>query len=151
AEVLSGFTPDPDAILRSLGTVEARGWTALYDALCLAAQGLRKSHNQRKAVIVFSDGGDNNSRYSESEIISILREADVQVYAISILTQSKSLERFAEETGGSALVVRRMEELPAAVETLSRQVRSEYLIGYSPGVIQNDGKYHRIRLEVQPP
>jgi VWFA-related protein len=100
---------------------------------------------------VFSDGGDNNSRYSETELIRILREADVQVYAVGMFERPRSLERMAEETGGSVLWVHKLDELPAAVETLSRQIRNEYLVGYSPASIQNDGKYHRIRVEVQPP
>jgi VWFA-related protein len=101
--------------------------------------------------VVFSDGGDNNSRYSEPELISLLREADVQVYALSMFERPRSLERIAEETGGRAFWVKKLDDLPAAVETLSRQIRSEYLIGYSPGTVHNDGKYHRIRIEVQPP
>src|SRR4051794_35422083 len=151
AELLTGFTQDTSEISRELGFVEPRGWTALFDAVCLATQQIRKAHNQRRVLVVFSDGGDNNSRYSESELISMLREADVQVYAVSMFERPRSLERIAEETGGRALWVRKLEDLPAAVETLSRQIRSEYVIGYSPGEIPKDGKYHRVRIEVKPP
>jgi len=101
--------------------------------------------------VVFSDGGDNNSRYSEPDTIRLLREADVEVYAVSMFERPRSLERIAEETGGRALWVKKLDELPATIETLSRQIRSEYVVGYSPGSVQNDGKYHRIRVEVQPP
>jgi len=151
AEILSPFTHDVGDISRRLSAVEPRGWTALFDAVCLATQQVRKGRNQRKVLVVFSDGGDNNSRYSEPELIRFLREADVQVYAISMFERPRSLERIAEETGGRALWIHKLDELPAAVETLSRQIRSEYMIGYSPAEIHNDGKYHRIRVEVRPP
>jgi Ca-activated chloride channel homolog len=151
AEVLSSFTEDSEQISRQLSFVEPRGWTALFDAVCLAAHRGRQAHNQRKVLLVFSDGGDNNSRYSESELIHMLREADVQVYAISMFEKPRSLERITEETGGRALWVKKLDELPAAMELLNRQIRSEYLIGYTPGAAPNDGKYHRVRVEVRPP
>src|SRR5262249_41342090 len=97
------------------------------------------------------DGADNNSRYSEGELLRLLREADVQVYALSLAEKARALDRITGETGGRTVLVRRMEDLPTAIETLNRQIRSEYLIGYSPGAARNDGKYHRIRIEVQPP
>lgn len=151
AELLAPFTRDAGEVSRRLNFIQPKGWTALYDAVCLATQQNRKAHNQRKVVVVFSDGADNNSRYSESELIRLLREADVQVYAIGMFEKPRVLQRMTEETGGRALWVRRMEDLPAAVDTLNRQIRSEYLIGYSPAAAPNDGKYHRIRVEVQPP
>jgi Ca-activated chloride channel family protein len=58
----------------------------------------------------------------------------------------------ADETGGKAFWVRKMEDLPDAIEAMNRQIRSEYVLGYSPGVGQNnDGKYHRVRVQVRPP
>jgi VWFA-related protein len=151
AEVLNSFTSDLEEISRQLASVEPRGWTALFDALCLGTHQVRKGRNQRKVMVVFSDGADNNSRYSQSELTSLLREADVEVYAISLFEKPRVLERLTEETGGRALWVRKLEDLPEAMETLNRQIRSEYMIGYNPGTIQNDGKYHRIRVEVAPP
>ncbi len=151
AQVVMGFTRRPEDIARGLSFVEPRGWTALFDAMMLGAQVVRKGANQRKVLVVFSDGGDNNSRYSEGELAALLRERDVKVYALSIVERSRALDRLADETGGRAFWVRNVGDLPAALETLSRQMRSEYLVGYSPGELVNDGKYHRIRVEVQPP
>jgi Ca-activated chloride channel homolog len=151
AEILSRFTPDANEISHQLGGVEAHGWTSLFDALCLGVHLVHKGTNQRKVMIAFSDGSDNNSRYSESELISQLREADVEVYAISMFEKPRSLDRIADETGGRAFWVKRMEDLPEAIETLNRQMRNEYLLGYSPSAIENDGKYHRVRVQVRPP
>jgi Ca-activated chloride channel family protein len=85
------------------------------------------------------------------EMISILREADLRVYAVSIFEKSALLDKICEETGGRAVWVRKMTELPDAMERLSKEMRSEYIVGYTPDGRQNDGRYHRVRIAVQPP
>jgi VWFA-related protein len=151
AQLLSGFTQDASQISRELGGIEAGGWTALNDSIVLAAHESHKAHNQRRMLLVLSDGGDNNSRYSVGEMISMLREADVRVYAISIYERSTLLERVCEETGGRAIRVRKLAELPEAMSQLSLEMRSEYVVGYTPETPNNDGRYHRVRIAVQPP
>ncbi len=151
AQLLTPFTQNWETISRDLSAVQPGGWTSLFDAVGLAMHEARKGRNQRKVLVVLSDGEDNNSRYSLTELISMLREADVQVYAVTMFERPRSLERMAEETGGRTLWLRKLDDLPSAVETLNRQIRSEYLIGCVPGAIENDGKYHRLRVEVQPP
>ena len=151
AELASGFTRNPSDLWRAIAGVEAKGWTALIDAVILATQHVRKGKYQRKVLVVLTDGNDNNSRYSEGELLSMLREADVRVYALSIIERSRFLQKICEETGGRAVWVRHMTDLPSAVEELSDQIRSEYLVSYSPAALQNDGRYHRVRIEVQPP
>jgi len=150
-ELLTAMTRNSDKISQELNWVEPRGWTALFDAVFFATHEVRKGRNERKVLVVFSDGSDNNSRYSESELISMLRETDVQVYTVSLFERSRPLERIAAETGGRALWLRKLDDLPSAMETITRQIRSTYLIGCVPGEVKNDGKYHRIRVEVQPP
>jgi len=151
AEIMVPFTNQPDEISRSLSSLDARGWTALLDAICLATHQVRKGKYQRRVLVVLTDGDDNNSRYSMGELISMLREADVRVYAISMIERPRSLQRICEETGGRAVWVRKMAELPGAMEELSRQIRSEYLVSYHPVDLQSDGRYHRVRIEVAPP
>jgi len=150
-EMLASFTQRPDDILAPLTRVEAKGWTALNDAVMLAAQTARKARQARHVLVVITDGDDNNSRYSDSELVSLLREADVQVYAISLIERSRFLQRICEETGGRSVWVHRMADLPSAMEELSRQIRSEYLISFRPADSQDDGRYHRVRIEVDPP
>src|SRR3954453_21294681 len=96
----------------------------------MAENQIRKAHNQLRVLLVISDGGDNNSRYSVAELIRMLREADVRVYAISIFERSTLLERVCEETGGRTIRVRKLGELPEAMEQLSQEMRSEYVVGY---------------------
>jgi VWFA-related protein len=151
AQLLSPYTRDASTVSRELNGIEAKGWTALNDAIVLAAHQSRKASNQRRVLVIISDGGDNNSRYSVGETMSMLREADVRVYAISLFDKSALLERVCEETGGRALQVHKLSELPEAMQRLSLEMRSEYMVGYSLDAPRNDGKYHRVRIAVQPP
>lgn len=151
AELLTPFTHNSDEISRQLSLPNAHGFTAMLDAICLATQQMRRAANPRKALLVLTDGVDNNSRYSERDLQRLLREADVRVYAIGLFQRPEFLEKIASETGGRALWVRRLADLPDAIQTLSREIRSEYLIGYMSHRPENDGKYHKVRVEVEPP
>ena len=96
AHLLSGFTSKPKDIYEALGVVQASGWTALLDAVALATNQIRLAKNPRKALLILSDGADNNSRFSEAEIRSRVLEADVRIYAIGILHRPKLLQQLAE-------------------------------------------------------
>jgi len=82
--LVNGFTQNSDDILRGLSSVQPEGWTALHDAICLGLHHLKSAKNSRKALFVLSDGGDNNSRFSEAEVRRLVREADVRVYSIGL-------------------------------------------------------------------
>jgi VWFA-related protein len=151
AKMLAPFTLDTEEIARQLASIEAKGWTALNDSIVLAANQSRKARNHRRALLVISDGGDNNSRYTVGEMISVLREADLRVYAVSIFEKSTLLEKICEETGGRALWVRKLSDLPDMMERLGQEMRSEYIVGYTPEGRQNDGRYHKVRIAVEPP
>lgn len=151
AELLTPFTRNLEAISQRLQSIDAQGWTALLDAIFLATHEVKRAGNPRKALVIFSDGADNNSRYSEAELLSIAREADVRVFAVSLFEHARFLERICDETGGQMIRVNKMTDLPDAMEQLSRQLRSEYLVGYSSKNQPNDGRYHKIRVEVRPP
>ena len=83
-ELVVGFTSNTEEIQNRLTFTQAKGRTALLDGVYLAMNQMKKAHNPRKAIIILSDGGDNSSRYTESEVKNLVREADVQVYAIGI-------------------------------------------------------------------
>ena len=149
--LLAGFTNNTDEISDWLHATRAGGWTALHDAICLGVHKMKTARNARKALLILSDGGDNNSRYSASEIRELVREADVRVYAISLLTGSRFLERISEESGGRMIKVRKLTELPEAIEKLSRDLRSQYVLGYYPSNPQPDGRYRKVRVQVKQP
>ena len=142
------FTPDVDEITTSLNLVKPQGWTAMFDAIYVAVNQMRRAKNPRRALLILSDGGDNNSRYSGAEVINLLREADVRLYAIGLFDNAHYLKRAAEDTGGAMVAVHNMNDLPDAIDKLSSQLRSQYLLGYYPVKAQNDGKFHKVKVLV---
>jgi Ca-activated chloride channel family protein len=148
ARLLGGFTAAPDEVYARLGFVQAKGWTALLDAVALSAHQMRSAKNRRRVLLVLSDGNDNNSRFSESEIRSMVIEGDLRIYAIGIGYRPRLLQQLANETGGNVLVAQSVGELPDVVQRLSAEIRSQYLLGYTPTVSHNDGKYHKVKVEL---
>jgi Ca-activated chloride channel family protein len=149
--LLGGFTTDPGEIQQRLGFIQAKGWTALLDALALSAHQMRSAVNQAKVLVVLSDGNDNNSRFTESEIRNIVVESDLRVYGIGLAHRPRFLQQIAEQTGGDVLVAQTLGELPDVIERLSREIRSQYLLGYSSTNTTNDGKYRRVKVELTRP
>src|SRR6201999_2786333 len=103
-EMVTGFTPEPEEILNRLTFVQSKGRTALLDGVYMAMNQMKKARNPRKAILIISDGGDNSSRYTESEVKNAVREADVQIYAIGIFEPVQSRGRTPEELSGPALL-----------------------------------------------
>jgi Ca-activated chloride channel family protein len=150
-ETVCDFTQDPGEIEDSVARIQSKGWTALFDAIYLGMHHMKRASNGRKVMLILSDGGDNNSRYNVREIRRLVREADVRLFAISILDRSAVLESLSEESGGRAFHVKKLEELPDLAAKLSLELHSEYVLGYSPSRQQNDGKYRKLTVELAKP
>jgi VWFA-related protein len=150
-QLLTGFTSEPDSIERRLGYVQPNGWTALLDAVGLGINQMRSAKNPRKVLLILSDGNDNNSRYTESEIRSRVMESDVRIFAIGLSYRPRLLQRLAEETGGSVLVAHDLSDLPEVVQRMSAEIRSQYLLGYSPRNEARDGKFRKVKVELMQP
>jgi VWFA-related protein len=150
-QFMGGFTPDIMQVSAWLHSMRAAGWTALNDAIYLGIQKMKTAKNTRKVILVLSDGGDNNSRYSTREIRNLVRESGVSIYTISFYQGSRLLESVSDETGGRLIHVHHLSELPDAIEKLSRAIRSQYVLSYYSSNSQNDGKYHRVRVELSQP
>jgi len=150
-ELAHPFTSYPEDIEKEMGTVTPKGWTALYDGMYLAIHHLRGALNAQRALLVVSDGGDNNSRYSESEIRDLIRESGVRIFSVSILERSQAMERFSEESGGHAFQAHKLEELSELAYKASALMHGEYVLGFSPGNRPRDGKYHSVKIQVAQP
>jgi VWFA-related protein len=150
-ETVCGFTKDTSEIEDGVSRIQSKGWTALFDAIYLGMHHMKRASNERKVMLILSDGGDNHSRYNEREIKRLVREYDVRLFAISILDRSPVLENLADESGGRAFHVKKLEELPGLAAKLSVELHSEYVLGYSPSKQQNDGKYRRLTVELVKP
>ncbi len=104
ADLVQPFTHNLEDIQNRLTFTQSKGRTALLDAIYLGLHEMKKAHNPRKALLVISDGGDNNSRYTEREIKNLVKEADVQIYAIGIYEPCANRGRTPEEAAGQGLL-----------------------------------------------
>ena len=163
-ELLVPFTADTDKIQSTLTFTQSKGRTALLDSVYLAMHEMKKAHNPRKALLIISDGGDNSSRYTETEIKNAVREADVQIFAIGIFESMGNrgrtpeeasgpglLNELAEQTGGREYAVENVSELPDIAAKIGIELRNEYIIGYSPKNRERDGKYRRVQVKLNQP
>ena len=129
---------------------ESKGSTALIDAVYMAMNEIKKSDRTRKALIVVSDGDDNNSRYTGSELKNLLKESQVLIYSVGIgLLRNPVLKQIAEQTGGH--LFRPDRGLADIAEKISVDLRNRYVLGYYPTNPARDGKYHKVEVELKPP
>lgn len=163
-EMSMDFTRDVEEIQNRLTFVQSKGRTALLDGVYLAINQMKKAHNPRKALVIISDGGDNSSRYTESEIKNQVREADVQIYAIGIFEPVSSRGRTAEEmsgpsllsdiaeqTGGRHFPVENLNELPDIAAKIGIELHNQYVLGYAPSNGEKDGKYRHVQVKLVQP
>lgn len=142
------------------------GYTHLYDAIWLASTDstLMPSQVGRKVLIVLSDGMDEGSKETLASAIEAAQKADVIIYAINITDPrmfstysiygggyngGSVLKKMAQETGGAYLHVTRGKDTGAAFEEIARELRTQYLLGYTPTDRARNGSYHRLRVRVK--
>jgi Ca-activated chloride channel homolog len=147
-QIVTRFTEDPTQIVSDLSSIQPQGWTALNDAIWLGVQTMKHAKNSRRALIVLTDGGDNNSRYSDSELRKLVQESDVRIYSIGIFERSDFLEKLGMDSGGRAFFAHKLQDLPKTIDKLSTEFRNQYVLGYYPHQHLNDGKYRRVRVEM---
>lgn len=156
--LLASFTDSLEDIESILRPIQPGGYTALWDAMYVGLREMRTARYGKKALLVISDGGDNSSRYTQAEIKSVLREADVQVYAIGIFESSPktpeetsgrwALDEITSATGGRLFVAHDSNDLRRAVRQISEELRTQYVLGYLPDKTTLDGKWHKIKVEM---
>ena len=159
--LLSDFTQSIESIQGQLVYAEPRGRTALLDSIYLAIAKMKEAHNQKKALLIISDGGDNHSRYTESEIKSLVKEADVQIYGIGLYsaapgtteeqTGPATLSSITDVTGGRTFTVDNPNELADVATKIGIELRNQYVLGYRPKTPVKDGKWRKIKVKLNPP
>jgi VWFA-related protein len=167
AKLAVGFTPDSDELQRRIAHARTIGRTSLLDAIHLAMVEMKRARHSRRALVILSDGGDNHSRYTAAEIRRAVAESEVEIYAMGIFDPGIDreearklspeerngphlLDELAEATGGRHFPVERLSDLAEIAERIGNQLRSEYVLGYSPEAAR-DGKYHRVVVELAAP
>jgi Ca-activated chloride channel family protein len=162
AQLLMDRTRDGDAVLDKLTLVQPKSNTALYDACYLGVEKVTRGAHQKKALLIISDGQDNNSRYNFTDVRRLLKESDVTVYAVGILggqdigsglgiSGQSLLDELASVTGGKSFYPNTSVELDEIFERIALELRHQYSIGYYPAGFVPDGKWHKLKVKVKPP
>ena len=171
---LSGFTTDVAALEGEIDAAKPGGMTALADTVYLGLSRMKNARRPRRALLIFSDGIDNYSRYSDAELMRVALEADVQVYTIILDAAAggasgtvpfrpglaakpwdrgperqgpEMLEKLSEKTGGLHFRVHGVADARDAMAKTGRALRNEYVIGYQPPASGQSGKWHRVHVK----
>jgi Ca-activated chloride channel homolog len=160
-EAVSDFTSSVDEIQNKLVFAVPRHRTALLDAIYMGISKMRQAKYPKKALLIISDGGDNHSRYTEGEIKSLVKEADVMIYAIGIYDRYASateerlgpqlLSDITELTGGRAFTIDNPNDLGDVATKIGVELRNQYVLGYRPNKVVRDGKWRKIKVKLLPP
>jgi VWFA-related protein len=160
-----GFTGKTQEIKDALLKIQTSGLTALLDAVKFALSQMKNAKNQRKAIVIVSDGGDNSSKYTATQIEDLVREADVEIYAMGVfdpllslalsreeVSGPRLLSEIATQTGGRAFAASISSDLPSVAARIAIELRNQYVLGYYPKAQVRDGKYHTVEVKIsQPP
>jgi Ca-activated chloride channel homolog len=162
AQLLMDRTRDGQSVLDKLMFVQTKNNTALYDACYLGVERVQRGAHPKRALLLISDGQDNNSRYTFNELRRVLKESDVVLYAIGILGGSDMgsslgmegqgiLDELAAVSGGKAFYPNSAAEMDDIFEQIALELRHQYSIGYRPANFVSDGKWHKIKIKLSPP
>jgi Ca-activated chloride channel family protein len=164
AQVIQGFTGNMKQIESHMTTLQSGGLTALLDAVDLGVREMKKAKNPRKALVIVSDGGDNHSRYTATDIKDVVREADTQIFAFGVfdpvifpqltneeVSGPRLLAQIADQTGGRAFGAAQFSQLPGIAEKIAIELRNQYVLAYAPTNKDRDGKYRRVEVKIQQP
>ncbi len=164
AELSSAFTNSIEDLQSRMMLTAPKGRTALLDAIYLGLSQMRGAHNGKRALLILSDGGDNHSRYNESDIKRLVKEADTQLYAIGIfdplgyrnrtpeeLNGPSLLGEVTEMTGGRVFAVENLNELPDIASKIGMELRNQYVLGYRPSNKAHDARWRKIKIKLRAP
>lgn len=150
-------TRDHEAVLDKLAKVAGHGKTALFDACHLGVNKVLKGAHRRRALLLISDGQDNNSHHTFEELRTVLTESDVSVYSIGVgeagndeqsIRGDEVLRDVAEATGGEFFRPGSSEEMYEVFERIALELRRQYSIGFRPTGFTPDGKWHRLKVKL---
>jgi VWFA-related protein len=158
-DLKADLTDDTNAIDRAIRDLRPGGGTTLYDAIYFACQDRlqrdQPSSKYRRAVIILSDGDDNNSRYTRDQALEMAQKADAVIFAISTNLSriesdgDKVLKYLTAETGGRPFFPFKVEDLEVSFENLASELRHQYNLSYRPEPLISDGLFHPIDLRVR--
>ena len=156
SQLVQDFTDNVQLLSAGVRRLRNGGGTALYDAIYRACKEKflkdRPDHPVRKAIVIVSDGEDNQSEVSRSQAIEMAQRAEVILYAIStddsglVMRGDKVLEQIAEATGGRAFFPFKMKDITHSFAAIEDELRSQYVVSYRPADFDADGRYRSIEI-----
>ncbi|MFQ5740526.1 MAG: VWA domain-containing protein [Acidobacteriota bacterium] len=153
--LLQDFTSRSDNIRNEISIANPKGRTALYDAIYLGLEKIRDARNEKKALIVITDGEDNSSRYTFSEVKESAKESDVQIYVIGEKGElgygRGIISEITRLTGGRPFFPNNFKQLDYFVDLIQTELRNQYVIGYSPSDRRFHGEWRKIKVRLNPP
>lgn len=155
------FTDSPENIRADIAFFRPKGQTALLDAIYLGIRKMREAKYGKKALVIISDGGDNHSRYTERELMLVVKESDIAIYAIGTFDRylptpeeilgPELLSNIAETSGGRAFILQNWAEMPKLARRIGVELRTQYVLGYNPGDRPHDGKWRKVKIKLKLP
>lgn len=153
------FTRNKDDLAETLDTIDTRGGTALHDALYLSLEHIREGKEDKKAILLISDGEDRDSRYKFNSVLEFARESQASIYVIGLFdpegersrAQKKAannLKELAEETGGKYFFPESADEVEALCTQVANDIRNQYTIGYKPSNAKRDGAWRAVNVKL---
>lgn len=159
AELVADLTDDTEKLNKAIRGLRAGGGTALYDAIFFACRDkLMQDHplyKFRRAMVILSDGDDNNSRYTRDQALEMAHKSDTVIYTISTNISGiegdgdKILRYFAEQTGGQVFFPFKARDLAQSFENIANELRHQYNVLYRPDPLKTDGLYHPVEVKVK--
>jgi len=152
--LVQDFTISPDEIVNRVVSVKAQGGTALYDAVYLGVEKARQGRHQKKALLVISDGLDNNSVYNQAELRELLQESGVPIYCIGrreLDIGAVNLKNISEWSGGHAFFPGDGPKNFDIYSNIANMLRHQYVIGFYPSDTASRDLWHKVMINVKAP
>jgi Ca-activated chloride channel family protein len=154
-KLAKAFTAKSSALQNEVAFQKPGGQTALYDAVYMGLDQIQRGKNEKKALILITDGEDNSSRYSRGEVREFAKESDVQIYGIG--EEGKlgygrfEIQNIVNLTGGRVFFPNSFNELDYYIDLVHAELRNQYILGYTPTNKIHDGKWRKIRVKLDAP
>ncbi len=154
------FTSDIGELEQALKRIDARGGTAMRDAIQMSIDHLKKGHRDKKVLVVITDGNDNSSLVGMEQIMKSAHQSGILLYGVGLLTEEehreaarakKALNDLAEATGGKTYFPKDLEEVDAIAHEVANMIRNQYTIEYTPANAAMDGTFRAIQITAKAP
>jgi Ca-activated chloride channel family protein len=153
------FTKKQDDLFDALDVIDTRGGTALYDALYLSLEHIREGKEDKKVLLVITDGEDRDSRYKFETVLEFARESQASIFVIGLFdkegersrAQKKAaahLKEISDDTGGKYYFPESVDEVGAICTQVAHEIRNQYTLGYRPSNVRKDGTWRTVSVKV---